>query len=398
MYLIKNSAKMVATIGLVSALSAWAQPPAIPSTPAAVCEAEPSGARMTDTVVSSPDDSGYYNLFNGTMKGWWNSCLTGHSKGSPLGAQFRIGSANGTPAIYSAQTDGQVGGVLMTNKKFTNYEIVFDFWPDFGNDGGLFNRTTAEGKCYQTVLDYLNGGSVGGVWGEGGYTGRDIRPWTYEGSENSISIKAEDAYWTISTSKLNPTSFGCPKTGCTETEYKTLWDPNGWNQMKVQFYGSYKAGTGNVHMKSWFRKVGATPWVPILMDTVLPTITPPGYIGFQVHVGDRFNGAAGNWYKNIKWRPVSDQGDIINNHVVTSSIQPVKFNPDLKLEGNRIEGIMESDYEVIIKDVNGKSVESFQGKAGKVNYTLTSTATGWLSVQIKSAKGIQSTRMMRAKK
>ena len=50
----------------------------------------------------------------------------------------------------------------MTKKKFNNYEFVFDFWPDFGNDGGVFNRTPANGNCFQTVLD-LHQAAVGGL-------------------------------------------------------------------------------------------------------------------------------------------------------------------------------------------------------------------------------------------
>ncbi len=390
--------KVLVVTGAMSVASLWAQPVPAPTTGDAPCAPEPSGAVLIDTVVSSPDDSGYYNMFDGTLKGWWQSCLTGHSNNSPLGAVFRIGSDNGAPAIFTSQhnADGN-GGLLMTHKKFGNYEIIFDLWPDYGNDGGLFNRTTANGKCFQTVLDYINGASVGGTWGEGGYNppgGRDIRPWTYNGNENTISIPGTADGWTTITSKLNPTAYGCPTTGCVQADYLRLWDVNGWNQLKVQFYGATATGTGNVHMKSWFRKVGATVWVPIFQDTTLNLVTPPGYIGLQVHGGNRFPGGKGTWWKNIKWRPMNDKGEIINNHTV--DLRPVeKSHFDIKATTSALVGSIDKDFEISVQDLNGKTIESFSGHAGNINYAFTSKAHGWLSIQIKTTNGIESTRVLR---
>jgi len=76
-------------------------------------------------------------------------------------------------AIYSQQANTQAGSVLMTNKNWEHYELIFDFWPTWGNDAGVFNRVvatgTTAGRTYQTGLDYKQGSSVGGSYGEGGY-------------------------------------------------------------------------------------------------------------------------------------------------------------------------------------------------------------------------------------
>ena len=40
--------------------------------------------------------------------------------------------------------------------------------PDWGNDSGLFFRTTENGAAYQITMDYLQGGSMGRLIGEGG--------------------------------------------------------------------------------------------------------------------------------------------------------------------------------------------------------------------------------------
>ena len=39
--------------------------------------------------------------------------------------------------------------------------------PDWGCDGGIFLRSTEAGQAYQVMLDYLPGGNIGGIYGEG---------------------------------------------------------------------------------------------------------------------------------------------------------------------------------------------------------------------------------------
>ena len=38
--------------------------------------------------------------------------------------------------------------------------------PDWGCDSGLFLRSSEAGEAYQVTLDYLPGGSMGGIYGE----------------------------------------------------------------------------------------------------------------------------------------------------------------------------------------------------------------------------------------
>ena len=38
---------------------------------------------------------------------------------------------------------------------------------DFGLDSGLFLRSTEDGKAYQAMIDYYEGGNLMGIYGEG---------------------------------------------------------------------------------------------------------------------------------------------------------------------------------------------------------------------------------------
>lgn len=395
---LKNAAKAMAISGSIAMVSAWAQPTPAPTGGDLACKEE-ANVVATDTVVSAPDAEGYLNLFDGTFKGWFQSCLTGHSSSNTRqGAVFRIGTVDGKPAIYSTQR-GSAGGVMMTNKKFSNYEIIIDFWPDYGNDGGLFNRTTIKGNAFQTVLDYIGGGSVGGMWAEGGYTGRtrDIRPWTYN-SETSVGMSGEYS-WTNTTKKLMAAGLKlpCPTTGCTQSEYLKLWDVDGWNQMKVQFYGGLTAAS-NVHMKSWFKKPGDSLWIPIFQDTTLNFATPASYIGLQVHGGGRFGGKNGTWYRSIRWRPLDDNGNILPGYVVGAKQPPHRMrapNYTLASGAYALTGTIDMDYTITVRDAAGRRLESFSGRAGAVRHPFATASRGILFLDLRTAYGVQTARVVR---
>jgi hypothetical protein len=247
------------------------------------------------------------------------------------------------------------------------------------------------------VLDYLKDASVGGTWMENRTPGRDIRPWTYGGDENTIGIKSDANGWTAITAKHNPTSYGCAATGCVQADYLRLWDVNGWNQIKLQFYGGSASGKGNLRMKTWFRKAGATVWVPILQDTSLALVIPPGYIGFQVHNGNRFQGPKGSWYRNIKWKSLTDLGVPEESSTSLSPAYQPKFAYKVETTASSLVGTIEKDFEIVVKDLSGKTVESFKGQAGKFSHVLKTQTQGWLNLQIKTSGGVEHISVLRSR-
>lgn len=98
-------------------------------------------------------------IFNGRdLTGWHISEVNHHGNTKAWTIE------NG--ALLVTQDPPGNGGILLTNKKYKNFEISLDVQPDWGCDGGLFLRSTEKGEAYQVLLDYLEGGIVGGIYGE----------------------------------------------------------------------------------------------------------------------------------------------------------------------------------------------------------------------------------------
>ncbi|MGC3971225.1 MAG: DUF1080 domain-containing protein [Pirellulales bacterium] len=108
-------------------------------------------------------EEGWITLFDGTSLAGWhkNPQKIGHGTGGEwvvedgaiTGQQDPPGSGN--------------GGILLTDRKFKNFELELDIKPDWGICSGLFLRANDQGKCLQMMVDYHDAGNVGHVYGEG---------------------------------------------------------------------------------------------------------------------------------------------------------------------------------------------------------------------------------------
>src|SRR5262249_28753291 len=104
--------------------------------------------------------SGFQSIFNGTdLKDWHISQVNHH--GNTKGWTARGGILMGT------QDPPGNGGILLTDRRYRDFEISLEVKPDWGCDGGLFLRSNEAGDAYQVMIDYLPEGNVGGIYGEG---------------------------------------------------------------------------------------------------------------------------------------------------------------------------------------------------------------------------------------
>ena len=116
--------------------------------------------------------AGFTSIFNGKDQTGWHISKTARHGVNP---DYHV--AHGI--ILGTQRPLGSGGLLVTDKKYRNFELSMEVKPDWGNDSGVFIRTTETGLAYQITMDYLPGGSMGRFISEGGFqfgAGRGAAP------------------------------------------------------------------------------------------------------------------------------------------------------------------------------------------------------------------------------
>jgi hypothetical protein len=176
--------------------------------------------------------SGYRKIFNGHDLTGWHISQTNHH-GNTRAWNVKNGVLMGT------QDPIGNGGILLTDRKYHNFEISLEVQPDWGCDGGLFLRSTESGEAYQVMLDYLEGGSIGGIYGEGlkgvdGGTGQRVNP-----------------------------------------EWNKYWRRGDWNQIRARIEGEVP------HIQVWLNGTQLVDWTDSANH--LPNGATEGFIAVQVH-------------------------------------------------------------------------------------------------------------------
>jgi hypothetical protein len=142
--------------------AAWAAVPVsvlaariVPGTAATSADTQPGP--QPDRPASIPE--GFTPIFNGTDLSGWHISRTNHHGTTP---DYRV--LHGV--IVGTQSPIGKGGILLTDRKYRNFEVYMEVKPDWGCDSGLFLRSSENGEAYQVTLDYLAGGTMGGIYGE----------------------------------------------------------------------------------------------------------------------------------------------------------------------------------------------------------------------------------------
>jgi len=154
--------------------------------------------------------------------------------------------------VLTATQDKQGnGGIVLTDKRYRNFEISLEMKPDFGCDSGLFLRSTEKGEAYQVTLDYLPGGSMGGTYGE-----------ALQGVRGAQAL-----------------------------DWEKNWKKGEWNTIRARIEGAVP------HIQVWMNGTMVTDWT----DTAnhLPGGAEDGMIAVQIHGGSRCSPGLYHRYRNM---------------------------------------------------------------------------------------------------
>lgn len=190
---------------------------------------------------------GFEPIFNGSNLAGWHASLSSHHGDS---REWRIFEG----ALVGQQDREGNGGILLTDEAYGDFELYLEVKPDFGCDGGVFLRSNESGQAYQVMLDYLDGGNVGGIFGEGLEGLGEVR----------------------------------------STGWSSAWKRDGWNALRIRIEG--------LAPRIEVRLNGTT-----ILDfeddrNRLPGEAATGSVALQVHGGDRCSPGLEHRFRNLSIR------------------------------------------------------------------------------------------------
>ena len=190
---------------------------------------------------------GFKSIFNGkNLKGWHISRTT-HQGTTP---DFRV---ENEMIVVTQRPYGQ-GGVLLTDKKYKNFEVYLEIKIDSFTNGGIFIRSSESGVAYQVELDETST-TTGNLLGE-----------------------------RIQISK-----------GAQCTDRAKVWKDNDWNSYRIRMVGEVP------HITLWIN--GVQMWDVAEPKNDFIAGATVGMIGLQSHWTALFSPAAGEWNGLTLWAP-----------------------------------------------------------------------------------------------
>ncbi|MEM1108541.1 MAG: DUF1080 domain-containing protein [Planctomycetota bacterium] len=178
------------------------------------------GCAVAQPTAESP---AYESLFDGeTLAGWHIMQVPENHNYHAVPENFYVEDG----AIHCFQLPNKKGGLLLTDRKFGDFELELEFQSDWGCDSGVFLRCTEDGKAIQILNDYLSWGTIGFVYGQG--TGDYMsRPLVLYEKDGQILVK--DNYDGVEIDKL---------TYAMDAEtWNATFKPGEWNTLKVRCVG-----------------------------------------------------------------------------------------------------------------------------------------------------------------
>lgn len=190
---------------------------------------------------------GFIPIFNGKDLQGWHISRTTHQGTTP-------GCAIKNNAICITQRPFGQGGVLLSDKKYKNFELYLEAKIDSMSNGGIFIRSSESGIAYQIEIDE-NAGSTGSLYGER--------------MPVSMSVVAK--------------------------ERAKVWKANDWNAFRIRMTGD------TPHITLWINDVQMWDVQEPKNDFIAGATS--GMIGLQSHWTALYSPVSGEWNGLTSWAP-----------------------------------------------------------------------------------------------
>ncbi|MEO0793851.1 MAG: DUF1080 domain-containing protein [Verrucomicrobiota bacterium] len=256
----------------------------------------------------------HQSLFNGdSLDGWKIMEVPADNKYYATEENFFVKGG----ALHCFQTGPErKGGLLLSEKKFRDFELLIDIKSDWGCDSGIFLRCTDDGRGIQVLNDYLEDGSIGFPFGQGtgAYISRPIRLYGEPNVSEANDVIARDIYDAVEVDGL---LYAIDAEG-----WNQAWKHGEWNTLKVVCVGPEPFITtwingvkvmefdGSLYRGRQLRDEIQQDWdKPSAWDSekVQKITGGSGSIALQVHPGGRWQPGGSAMYKNIFIKDLTPQ-------------------------------------------------------------------------------------------
>lgn len=198
-------------------------------------------------IANAQVPAGFTPIFNGKNLEGWHISRTSHQGTTP-----DVSVENGE-MVLRQKPYGQ-GGVILSDKKYKNFELYLELKIDSFTNGGIFIRSTESGIAYQVELDETSKGT-GALLGER--------------MPVSKSIKA--------------------------TGISKVWKANDWNSFRIKMVGD------TPHITLWIN--GVQMWDVTQPKNDFIAGATEGMIGLQSHWTALYSPAVNEWNGLRLWAP-----------------------------------------------------------------------------------------------
>ncbi len=235
---------------------------------------------------------GFTPIFNGVNLDGWHVSRTNHHGITP---DYHVMDG----MIVGTQDPLGSGGILLTNKSYKNVEVYMEVKPDYGCDSGLFLHSDEAGDAYQVTLDYLPGGSLGGMYGEGiqGVGGGGNRAGAAGARGAAAGGRGAAAAGRQAAAPAPPPVVGGIPLGQTvgvgDAPWMKVWKREDWNTVRARIEGDVP------HITAWINGTQVLDFTDTA-NHAKDGITA-GPIGIQIHGGPQRWVPGGFW----RWRVIA---------------------------------------------------------------------------------------------
>jgi len=237
----------------------------------------------------APDvDSAEYAAAAGSVGGW------SVQDGAIVGAQDPPGSG--------------LGGYLITEATFGDFELSYEVRPDWPADTGVLVRTTDLGaQGFQVLIDHRRSGGIGGFYGNGigGFHalayGVDV---ARDASGTPVALVEDDPATTLE--PVTEAKKALLSYAASAEEFLAAWHWADWNEMTVRCVGTYPVLSTWVNgIKVYELDTGTIAHPDYDREAVAALLGRSGHVALEVHNNDEPMGAD-RWAPGavVRWRNI----------------------------------------------------------------------------------------------